>query len=112
MLYILRLIEILHSNALWTPKLINVKQKYSRISRNYTKMTQELNYKIIMKITIVFQKEKKNINDSKWFSQMDRRIIKITYVISYTWIETWVAKSSHKSKARTRNIEKKINKST
>ena len=37
LIYILLWVKILHCNALWTLKLINVKQKYFRISKNYKK---------------------------------------------------------------------------
>ena len=59
LLYIFLWLEILHRNALRTLKLINVKQKYFRISRNYTKIIPEMNCKKTIKIAIISQKAKK-----------------------------------------------------
>ena len=74
LLYILLWVEIFHCNALSTPKLINVKQKYFRISRNYTKIISKLNYKKTIEITIIFQKAKKSIKYwnylTKWIKEL------------------------------------------
>ena len=63
-LYILCWIEILHHNALWILKPINVKLKYFRISRNYTKIILELKYKKNYKNYNCISKSKKCIKYS------------------------------------------------
>jgi len=59
LIYILLWVKILHCNALWTLKLINVKQKYFRISRNYSKIIPKLDYKKIIKLQSYFKKWKR-----------------------------------------------------
>ena len=60
LLYILIWVKILQDNATWILKLINIKQKYFKILRNYTKIISELNYKKIIKITIIFHEGRCN----------------------------------------------------
>ena len=51
---------------------------------------------------------KKSIKDSNDFSQMERRIIKITFIIHYMWIGIGAAKPSHKSKGKQEILRKKM----
>ena len=71
---------------------------------NWLNNQSETKTKINSQIKLCPQKKHKGF---KWFSQMDRIIIKITCVIDYIWIGTWVAKPSHNLKAKQGILRKK-----